>query len=124
MGVETKRCLACGQTLPADRFRRDRTAGDGLKGRCKACVAAGRRVDAEVRPPDPGPARQLRYELARRRQLGEDFATAWTFSTATVCATHPEWRQVFAWSRCEWGSAFERGAERPRSFRLTGGEAA
>lgn len=36
-GVGTKRCNACGQTLPVSEFHRHSTSRDGRQSKCKAC---------------------------------------------------------------------------------------
>jgi hypothetical protein len=36
----SKRCYACGETFPLERFGRDRAKADGHKSMCKACDTA------------------------------------------------------------------------------------
>lgn len=41
---ETKRCRACGETKPVNRFRRHKGSSDGRAGICEACRKAARRA--------------------------------------------------------------------------------
>ena len=62
-------------------------------------------------PPDPGPAIQLRIQLAYSRDQGLDFTTAWGDAITTVTAplTRAEhgWIEAFAATVDAWRSAYD-----------------
>lgn len=62
--VAQKVCAGCGERKAAIAFQRCRTHNDGLKAKCKACVAPERAREFQERKNDP--ERLLRYKLRKR----------------------------------------------------------
>lgn len=75
--MESKVCIGCLQTLPIERFKKNRTARNGYRGRCRRCdwqhFKQGEVRRAVVRayenPLDPGAARLITNLLACRDVL-------------------------------------------------------
>jgi hypothetical protein len=66
---------------------------------------------AKVLSVDPKPARRLRLEVARQRDLGAKFEDAWPAAVAKACGDR-WWMVAWDWSRAEWQACYER---RPQS---------
>lgn len=71
----TKRCCACGESLPVANFTRNPRAVDGLRGRCNECIVLARRLREQA---DPEAARATRRRNNFRSRVGLDDETiAW-----------------------------------------------
>lgn len=74
LGADTKRCPACGVTLPSGLFPRSRSTADGRYGYCKRCTAsksaAWRQAHPEAEHNCPKcRANQRAYKQTHRRRI-------------------------------------------------------
>lgn len=78
--VETKRCVKCGQELPATEFWRDKRSRDGLNCYCKECMKTftfKARTRMKINHPDKSrplkniPLEDIAEELRLRGYKGE-----------------------------------------------------
>jgi 5-methylcytosine-specific restriction endonuclease McrA len=64
--VVTKQCNRCKAVKPVDEFYGDRTARDGLQGKCKDCSKAVAKAWHEHNPPDPDRRREIVRQFHER----------------------------------------------------------